>query len=247
MQELITNGDNTIHLVASSKGGVGKSFVCWNFAEYLYDKGTEFYAADTDPSTPTFLNYAAFNVEHINIADSNLRINRIKFDTLHEDICKNPRPCVIDSGSSTFLSLMDYLKSEKIVENFQAEGRQVVIHTPLVGGQSFDHTVRSLQSILQFTQARVVVWENEVSGPISRDGVRFVDSTLFKQYANRILGVVKIQERDTDTYGPLVQNMTSQHLTYRQMLERSDIMTIAKQRIKNMRKDIFDQLEGIGL
>jgi hypothetical protein len=247
MQQHISNDSNTIHLVANSKGGVGKSFVCWNIAEYLFDKGAEFYGADTDPSTPTFLHYSPFNVKHINIADSKMRINRIKFDQLYEDILNHAGPCVIDSGSSTFLSLMDYLRAEKITENFSREGRRFLVHSPLVCGQMFDHTVRSLQSVLQYTKATVCVWENEMNGPVLREGTQFTGSALYQQYKERILGPVKIHERDADTYGPLVQNMTSQHLTYREMLERGDILTIQKQRIRNIRDDIFDQLAEIGL
>lgn len=249
MQEIETKQDNpdTVHLVANAKGGVGKSFVCWNLAEYLYDKGVSFYGADTDPTTPTFVNYAAFNAKHINIADANNRINRIKFDALIEGILNHKGPCVIDSGASTFLSLMDYLNAEKVIQFLQGTGRLVLVHTPLVGGQSFDHTVRSLQSILESTNASVVAWENEVNGPIARNGIRFLDSPLYKQYAARIVGVVKIEQRDTDTYGPLVKQMTSQHLTYREMLESGEIMTIAKQRLITMRNDLFNQLAGIGL
>lgn len=247
MQELNESNDNTIHLIACSKGGVGKSFVCWNVGEYFHDKGANFYGADTDPSTPTFLRYDALRVKHFSIVDANHRINRSKFDLLHQALIEHQGPCVIDSGASTFLSLMDYMKAEKLVEGFQRDGRRFVVHTPLVSGQMLDHTVRSLQSVLQYTKATVCVWENEKEGPIAREGVEFAESPLYKQYKDRILGVVKIEERDPDTYGPLVKNMTTQYLTYREMLERSDILAIQKQRIKNMRDDIFDQLADIGL
>ena len=239
--------NNTIHILANGKGGIGKSFVAWNLAEFLFDKYGPFYGADTDPTNNTFASYKGLSAKHIKIVDDHMNVNKKKFDELIEDMLNFTGQCVIDNGGSSFVPMMAYLKQAKVIEMLQRMGRKVLIHTPLIAGRPMDDTLRGLQAILDFTVATVLVWENERDGPIIRNGVRFVDSALFNDNTNRLRGSIRIHERDPDTFGDDLKLLTSRSMTYREMLDSEEFMTMAKQRMMMMREDIFLQLEGIGL
>ena len=60
------------------------------------------YFADTDPGNPTFAGYDAFQVQHFDIANDEMQIDRARFDDLIENITEPHGFSIIDTGSTTF-------------------------------------------------------------------------------------------------------------------------------------------------
>jgi hypothetical protein len=243
--EHMSNQKN-LNLIANGKGGIGKTFCAWNLTEYLMDKGRSVFAADTDPTNATFCSYKALGVKHIQISDSDMNVDKMKFDALMQDICMHKGDCVIDNGSGSFLPIMGFIKHNKVAEFFATQNYRTIIHTPIVAGQSMDDTVRGLQSILDFTNIQVVVWENEIEGPIVKNGFRFSESELYKQYRGRILGIIRLPQRTGEMAATLKQ-FTNTSRTYGEALDDDSVMLIQKHRMTMMRAEIFDQLDQIEL
>jgi cellulose biosynthesis protein BcsQ len=93
---------NTIHFVMMGKGGVGKSLIAVTLAQYLARLERSLHCVDLDPTSPTFKQFGALNVEHISIADSQANIDPTRFDVLMEKILTSDADWVIDTGAPTF-------------------------------------------------------------------------------------------------------------------------------------------------
>ena len=176
-----------------------------------------------------------------------MTVDKSKFDLLIERILAHEGDCVVDTGATSFLPMMTYLKQNEVIEFLQSTGRRVILHAPLVGGQAMDETVRGLGSILEFKTAEVVVWENEFFGPVIKNGVGFVQSPLYKEYMERVIGIVRIAQRDSDTFGKDLANMTTRRLTFSDALESSEFMVMSRQRLTMVRRETFHQLDRVGL
>jgi len=238
---------HSVHFVLMGKGGVGKSMVASLLAQYLTTLNRELMCADTDPTNKTFARYKALNVRHFNISDDKLKVDTRKFDALINLVAEHEGDCVVDTGASSFLPLMHYLHENKMFELLESTGRRVVVHTPLVGGQAIDETIRGLQTILNFFTVPVVVWVNEFFGPVRKDDVPFSASSLYNESMERFLGVIYLQELTADTSGQDIGNMTRQYLTFEEALVSPQFFFANRHRLTMVRKAIFDQLTHIDL
>jgi hypothetical protein len=192
--------------------------------------------------------YEALGAEHINISDEQMGIDKGKFDDLIEKIVAHDGDCVVDTGASSFLPMMSYLLANQVFDMLAEQGYRILVHTPLVGGQGMDETIRGLQSILQSMPAcKVVVWENEYFGPVEKDGLRFASSAMFTAHHERVHGIVHLERRDPDTYGRDILQMTTERLTFEEALASPNYRLMQKQRLTNMRRDVNDQLRALSL
>jgi hypothetical protein len=238
---------HTVHFVMMGKGGVGKSMSASLLSQCLILKQRNIYCADTDPTNMTFSHYKALNVQHFNISDDQLKVDTRKFDALINHIAAFEGDCVVDTGASSFLPLMHYLHENRMLDLLESTGRRVVLHTPLVGGQAIDETIRGLQTILEFFSTPVVVWVNEFFGKVEKDGVSFKETSLYKDAQKRFLGVVFLQELNPDTSGHDVGNMTKKYLTFDEVLSSPQTDLATRHRLGIVRKNIFEQLDLIDL
>lgn len=231
---------NNIHMILTVKGGVGKSFIAAILAQYF---GAGTYLADTDPGNSTFSSYEKLGAKHINILSENMNIDKRRFDELIDTILEFEGDALIDNGSTSFLPLMSYLIEGDVIEQLREAGKNVIFHAVLVGGIGRDETMRSLTSMLRSRAARVVVWENEFLGPISADGVGFRDSETFTEYADQIVGIVRIPQRNQDTFGVDIDIMTSNKLTFDEVEQKFSIS--ARSRIRRVKNEIYAQLDQL--
>lgn len=229
-----------------AKGGVGKSFVSWVLAQYHISNVRNTYFADTDPSNATFSSYPGIGAKHISIADAESNINQGAFDELVNDIASHDGFSVIDTGAPSFLPMMNYLSQNNTFDALQSIGHQIIVHTPLVGGPAMTETIMGIAKILESTNADVVVWENEYFGPAEDEGKRFIDTQLYKTYRSRILGIVRIAKREEGTFGRDIKQLLTQRLMF-DACDSVDFPFAQKNRINNIRKDLFKQLDAIGI
>lgn len=236
---------STIHFVLTGKGGVGKSYISALLAQYLKVTFGVPLVADTDPSNPTIASYPAFNARHINIMTNDMNIDKSQFDELIENLLSYEGDCVVDNGASSFLPMMAYMMENNIIELLREAGKTVIIHAVMIGGLGTDETLRCIDTLLTSQVAPLVVWENELYGPVVKDEKYFKDSEVYKDNKKRILGIVRIVERGADTFGKDLKMMTSNRLTFDEIKESTDIRIMTKQRLATVRRDIDSQLDLI--
>lgn len=238
---------NTIHFVMMGKGGVGKSLIAVTLAQYLRSIDRVLNCVDLDPTSPTFKQFSALEVEQINIADSECNIDRTRFDVLLEKILASDTDWVIDTGGPTFLPLVNYLSENEVFSFLVNSGRRVVIHSPLVGGVAMTETVSGLKAILQMSDCPVVVWENEYFGPVEMNGKRFIQTSGYEQFKDRVLGLVLLDKKNHKTAEADLRTMHARRLTWDQAITDKGFMTMQRNRLTIMRREIAEQLEKIEL
>lgn len=236
---------SAIHIILQGKGGVGKSLVAALLAQYLEGKSENLFCADTDPVNDTFARYSAFNAERVKIMNADKNIDARVFDGLIEKLLTHEGDAVIDNGASTFVPLSAYMLENNVIGLLQEAGKKVFVHTVLTGGQAMDDTMIGLNSLLLSQDAPVVVWQNEFYGSVEKDGKKFTESKLYEKSKKRIQGIVTIHKRNQDTFGKDMELMISNKLTFNQAMT-SDLFTIMpRQRLKQIRNSIFEQLDHV--
>ena len=240
------------HFIVQGKGGVGKSLIASMLAQYLTDfSGSVISCFDTDPVNPTFSRYQALNVETINILNEQNDINKREFDTLVERLADDSvEIAVIDNGAATFIPLMSYFMENDLVSLLAESGVGIIFHVPLYGGDALGDTLKGLSAILKRLSASVVVWLNHNQNKIVFDNVaHFTDTKIYKANAAQILGTVELKQRNAETFGVDIKEMTQRHLTVAEVKANADKRwkLTEIQRINLFYKDICEQLHQIPL
>ncbi len=244
-----TNGSETtgaIHLTLQGKGGVGKSLVASLLAQYFRDGGREVRCIDTDPVNRTFAQYAALRADRLNLRDEHNRIDQRAFDTLMERFLNEDATFVVDNGASTFLPLWHYLLENNALDYLNKNGRRVYVHTVITGGQALLDTLNGFHELAQTTSERnIVIWVNEYFGRVEADGKKFSEMAAYRENAEKVCGAVIFSKRNQDTFGRDIEDMIAAKLTFREAINEGKLPIMAKQRLKIVQRDLFDQLDRL--
>ena len=66
-----------------------------------------------------------------------------------------------------------------------------------------------------------------------------------KKHANKVHGSVAIVRRTADTFGRDVEEMIRQKMTFEEALNGSGFTIMAKQRLRVVQRELFEQLDAI--
>jgi hypothetical protein len=236
-----------VHLSLQGKGGVGKSFIAAILAQYLRDKGHEVQCVDTDPVNQTFSQYSALKVCHLKLLSEG-RIDPRAFDLLLERLLTEEGLFVVDSGASTFVPLWHYILENNVVNALRDSARRLYVHCVITGGQALIDTLSGFGELAKTTPDRnVIVWVNEYFGPVQDNGKRFIDMRVFRDNEEKVAGTVAIPKRSVDTFGRDVEEMLRRKLTFGEAINSPEFSIMARQRLKAVRADLFEQLDGLRL
>lgn len=235
-----------IHLTLQGKGGVGKSLVASLLAQYFREVGRDVRCIDTDPVNRTFAQYAALRADRLNLRDEHNRIDQRAFDTLMERFLNEDATFVVDNGASTFLPLWHYLLENNALDYLHENGRRVYVHTVITGGQALLDTLNGFNELAQTTSERnIVIWVNEYFGRVEADGKKFSEMAAYRDNAGKVCGAVIFSKRNQDTFGRDIEEMIAAKLTFREAINEAKLPIMAKQRLKVVQRDLFDQLDRL--
>ena len=248
-----TNGTNgtesagAIHLTLQGKGGVGKSLVASILAQYLKEKGREVRCIDTDPVNRTFAQYGALAADRLNLRDEHNRIEQRAFDSLMERfLTEESTTFVVDNGASTFLPLWHYLLENSALDYLRQNGRRVYVHTVITGGQALLDTLNGFHELAQTTEERnIVVWVNEYFGRVEAEGKKFSEMAAYRENSDKVCGAVVFSKRNQDTFGRDVEEMIAAKMTFNEAIGTAKLPIMAKQRLKIVQRDLFEQLDRV--
>jgi hypothetical protein len=236
---------NQVHLVLQGKGGVGKSMISAILGHYFQHRKTTPHCFDTDPVNATFAQYQALGAEHINVLRRGA-IHDKRFDELFEKICQIKGVCIVDTGATTFVPLWNYILENDILAFLAGQSRRVFVHSVVVGGQAMTDTLNGFKRLAETTtEKNVIVWLNEYFGEISKDGKSFEQFRVDEEQAHKLLGTVRIRERNPNTYGDDMRQMLSQRLTFEEAIRLAEFSLASKQRLTIIRREFFEQLDRI--
>ena len=152
----------------------------------------------------------------------------------------------MDTGASTFIPLWHYLLENQALNYLRERGKRVFIHSVITGGQSLNDTLGGFEQLAETTQEKnIVVWLNEYFGAVLQDGSSFRDMAVYTKHADKVHGSVAIVRRTADTFGRDVEEMVCQKMTFDEAISESGFTIMAKQRLRVVQRDLFEQLDAI--
>lgn len=241
---------NEIHFVLQGKGGVGKSLVATLLAEYLSERIATLRCFDTDPVNPTFSTYSAFNVTQVNLFNDNEIVTK-NFDSMMIPLLEPGVSGIIDNGATTFIHLMNYIDRVGIFEMLLNAGKTVFIHTIVAGGDALGETGDGFNQIMSnlVPGVNVIVWLNELHGPVERGGLAFTESPVFKKYEQNVVGVVVLPKPWGDMFAQDLQALRQVRLTLGEAIAGKDnpatgepFNIMERQRFTMVRRDFFQKM-----
>lgn len=232
-----------MHLVIQGKGGVGKSYVSSVLTQYFIDKGLKVEGYDTDPINRTYARINGLPVNTVNILDDNKKIDAAAFDDFISSIIESDaQVIVVDNGAATFAPLLQYLTESNAFEVLKEFEITILLHAPITGGQAQIDTINGLTELLDRWPDDVIIWLNHHFGQIKDGDKNFIDFSVFKDNQHRIFGLIELVQRNPDTFGADLRQMTSNNLTFKEAIESKDFGIMPKHRLKMVREHIFKQL-----
>lgn len=237
----------SVHFTLQGKGGVGKSLISAMLAQYLQTiDGCVVKCVDTDPVNQTLVNYKALNAQHVKLMNES-KIDERNFDTLMERLMTEEGVFVVDNGASSFVPLSNYMLENNVISMLKEAGREVYIHSVITGGQALMDTLHGFATLAkQANTGNIILWLNEYFGAIEANGKTFTEMKAYTDNKDRVMGVVRIAKRNQDTFGKDIELMATKRLTFAEVINGDEFSLMAKQRIKTVQRDIFDQLAAVG-
>lgn len=234
-----------VHQLLQGKGGVGKSYIASLIAQYLKEQGEPVVCLDTDAVNASLSDIPALSVSRINLFEGDGdEIDTDALDGMVERFLTEDANFVVDNGATSFKPLSRYLIQDGIADTIAGNGKRMVVHTVVAGGQEFAQTVRGFDSIAgQFPESvELVLWLNEHHGRLTADdGTTFEGTPVYQKHASRIAGVVKLPQLHK-AFADNLRDMLGRNLTFAEAMEDRDIFTVAKQRLVQIRRPIWEQL-----
>lgn len=235
-----------VHSSQQGKGGCGKSVSMACLAMYKFSKGEKPLCIDTDPLNPTFSNYEKLDVQQLHIMEGD-EINQRKLDTLIQWIDEvGERDVIIDNGAPSFIPLSSYFISQQIPALLYEMGKQLVIHISIVGGQSHDYTMAGFQALVEQypSETRFVIWLNPYWGPVESDtGIAFEDSEIYLKNRDKVDAVIRLPTLKKELHGQDFADMLESYKTFDEAIEDKSLSIMVRQRLKQVRALIFEQIE----
>lgn len=229
---------------------MGKSFVATLLAEYFADRIENLRCFDTDPVNPTFSTYSAFNVTKVKLFDGSDVVTK-NFDAMMIPLLEPGVSGLIDNGATTFIHLMNYIGRVGIFDMLMNAGKTVVIHTIVAGGDALGETGDGFNQIMSnlVSGVNVVVWLNQLHGPVEREGVAFTNSPVFKKYEEKVAGVVPMPKPWGDMFAQDLQALRQVRLTLGEAIagkenptSREPFNIMERQRFTMIQRDYFQKM-----
>ncbi len=235
-----------LHFVLNAKGGIGKSFISSLLCQYLLFKNENILAIDTDPNNTTLYNTKALKAKFLQLISEDGNFNVREFDKIIEiTFEKKHDNIIIDSGATTFIPLVSYLKENEIINLLKDNEINVYMHVPIVGGQARDDTILGLTQLIQAFDSSFIVWINEYHEKLLKDNKEFEEFEEYQKIKEKIVAIVYLNLLSKDTFGKDLSDMTSLNLTFDEVMKDKDFSLMSKQRLKIFRDRAFKQLELI--
>lgn len=234
-----------VHMTMQHKGGVTKSFCANCITQYYMSRGLPIRAIDADPSNKSLAAYKALSVVALDIMNANNNVDSRKFDDLIESIITTECDFVVDNGATNFLPFMAYLVSNRVAEILSDSGRELVLHVPIVGGEAMMETMLGFRDIASNVgdKAKIVVWLNEaVKGVIQPGGKDFEETQVYQDHKGQIAGLIRVPQHSSELFAQDMDELLTKKLTFAEAIEGPNFRLMAKQRLKQMQREIFDQI-----
>ena len=237
-----------VHVTLCGKGGVGKTVVARLLAEFLIDRGERIMAFDADPLNTSFASVASLDVEKVALFDKNQKVNGSRFDSLMLKIVEGGSSVVIDTGASSYMPLVNWMREVALARILGDEGFDLMLHVVIAGGPALPFTLKNFTEICGtfHDDARVVVWLNHYWEEIERNGRTFQEWPAYREHRDAVEAVLDIAQMSADTSAVDFAQLLKGNKTFEDALgPDSEFNVFQRSRLFNIRKTMFDGMEAL--
>lgn len=231
-----------VHIICQSKGGVGKSFIANILAQYLLEQNNSLRLYDTDPNNQSLAAFSTLNVNYINpLNETGDSISSGSFFNLHSTIVENETDCLIDTGSSTFIQIIEFFKSmdQAAIDDLEENGYNLILHMPIVSGAPRQDCIASISSVLnELTKAHIVLWVNNYPDPVisPTEGVGSIRDLFDESVQDKLKTVITIPFMKRDTDLKFLRYMLDEKRTFNEVLDPNTSITLNKRPIFSLER-----------
>ena len=231
-----------IHLILQARGTFGKTTVAVIIADYKHTQGHSLLCLDANSDNPTLVQYASLEAQSIDLVD-NETVQPKRFDNMMDRIRESSSDVIIDTGSTTFRVLMDYLKTNQVADLLHDMDCQLTLHTLITGGPSLQAALDGFnQLVQQFPQTtRFIVWLNPILGPIEYQSQPFHHMKDYIDNANRLYGIVNMPKLELYFLQDF-NRMLSLKYTFNDAINSTQFDLFSKQRLVMIQRDLASWL-----
>ena len=240
-----------IHVVAQGKGGAGKTFIASLLCQSYLRTGKKYEAFDLDPVNRSLAAIAGLNAQPWKILQTNADIDPARFDRLVETIYQTKHDIIMDLGATSFLPFNNYLVRNGIFELLkESANAEIIIHCVIRGGSSLLECLNGLKKLCTYhssTQAKIVVWLNEVEGEIERNGKTFQCMKIYDETSSRISRIVVLPEQKDALHRQDMIELLKRNEMFDAAIKSAQTGIVSKMRIKNLKQlfcDVADEAIG---
>jgi len=242
----------TLYFTLQGKGGVGKTITSSYLQQYLEqrsDKKSKIMGIDTDPNNSSFTGIKKLNVTFLPLFDENQQINERNFDNMIELFYNNQDTTfIVDSGATSFLPLVNYLKENHIMEMLE-DKFNIVIQIPITGGQAQEDTINGMDYLIETFKGEKIkfnIWRNEYFGKIeTKETKHFEEFEEYLKHKEYITGLLTLPQVNEQTYGVDLEKMHKAKLTFEEINHNENFTLMEKQRLKTYQNKIFSMMDTI--
>ena len=234
-----------VHVVLAPKEGCGKTFIASLIAQALIERGEPVLCLDTDRENTSLADIPALKAKPIALFQANSdEIDIHAMDTMTEELLTEDGNIVMDNGATSFAPLSRYLVDGNVAAMVTEAGKRMVIHAVIAGGQELEQTVRGFASVAaQFPEHNdLVLWLNEHHGSVDMNGISFEQTPVYDAFRHRITAIVRLPRLNPNTFGANLADMLARKMTFAEADASRDFFIIAKQRLQQIKRPIFEQL-----
>lgn len=243
------NLNQTAHVVAAKKGGIGKTLSASMFAQYLRAAGISVEAVDADPQAPKLSLIKALNAPLLPLIEHG-EIKQSAFDPTFSHIIQSKTATLIDTGSGAFLPILKYMRDNQLFNLLQQVKKQLYFHVIVISGPEKMNTAQGAAELLEKTKGtgtKVVIWQNERNGIPVFDGKSMEETDWYQSNFDQIAGIVKIRDYNNSAFAADFLTMMEENLTYQEIMDgKSESFDFMRQnRINRIFTDVYAELDKI--
>lgn len=238
----------TVHLFIGSKGGIGKTFAAAMLIQALIHHGIKPLCYDLDPCTQGLHLIKTLPKKELQVIEDG-RINGVLFDGMIENIRNSAEDdiFILDTGSSSFLTLYEYLRSARLPKILEEMGHSFYFHSIIYAGTALPATCLYYEQCLHdFPENKHFVWINPHEAKPLINGQTFERSLLCTDYQDRIAGLVQIPVF-TDWADWDLRTMWEEGLTMQEFIDTPGRNLSPCTRLAEVKRLIFMAIEAAGL